>query len=47
MAQMVESACNAGDWGSIPESGRSPGEGNEVFLSYSSEGQKVETGPTG
>ena len=23
-----ESACNAGDLGSIPESGRSPGEGN-------------------
>ena len=23
-----ESACNAGDPGSIPESGRSPGEGN-------------------
>ena len=23
-----ESACNAGDQGSIPESGRSPGEGN-------------------
>ena len=22
------SACNAGDWGSIPGSGRSPGEGN-------------------
>ena len=23
-----ESACNAGDWGSIPGSGRSPGGGN-------------------
>ena len=23
-----ESACNAGDWSSIPGSGRSPGEGN-------------------
>ena len=23
-----ESACNAGDWGSIPGWGRSPGEGN-------------------
>ena len=23
-----ESACNAGDQGSVPESGRSPGEGN-------------------
>ena len=29
-----ESTCNAGDWGSIPGSGRSPGErnGNPVFL---------------
>ena len=26
MAQLVESACNAGDPGSIPGSGRSPGE---------------------
>ena len=25
---LVESACNAGDLGSIPGSGRSPGEGN-------------------
>ena len=24
-----ESACNAGDLGSIPESGRAPGEGND------------------
>ena len=23
-----ESVCNTGDWGSIPMSGRSPGEGN-------------------
>ena len=23
-----ESACNAGDWGSVPDLGRSPGEGN-------------------
>ena len=29
VAQMVKaSACNAGDQGSIPGSGRSPGEGN-------------------
>ena len=28
VAQMVESACNAGDQGSIPGSERSPGEGN-------------------
>ena len=30
-----ESACNAGDAGSIPESGRSPGEGNGNPLQYS------------
>ena len=30
-----ESACNAGDPGSIPESGRSPGEGNGYLLQYS------------
>ena len=30
-----EPACNAGDLGSIPESGRSPGEGNSNPLQYS------------
>ena len=30
-----ESACNAGDPGSIPGSGRSPGEGNGKPLQYS------------
>ena len=30
-----ESACNAGDLGSIPGSGRSPGEGNDNPLQYS------------
>ena len=30
-----ESACNAGNTGSIPESGRSPGEGNGYPLQYS------------
>ena len=30
-----ESACNAGDMHSIPESGRSPGEGNGYPLQYS------------
>ena len=30
-----ESACNAGDLGSIPESGRCPGEGNGNPLQYS------------
>ena len=29
------SACNAGDLGSIPESGRSPGEGNGNPLQHS------------
>ena len=31
-----ESICNAGDLGSIPGFGRSPGEGNGYPLSYSS-----------
>ena len=31
-----ESACNAGDLGSIPGSGRSPGEGNGYLCQYSS-----------
>ena len=30
-----ESACNAGDLGSIPGSGRSPGEGNGNPIQYS------------
>ena len=30
-----ESACNAGDLGSIPGLGRSPGEGNSYPLQYS------------
>ena len=30
-----ESACNAGDLGLIPGSGRSPGEGNDNPLQYS------------
>ena len=30
-----ESACNAGDLGSIPGSGQSPGEGNGNPLQYS------------
>ena len=30
-----ESACNAGDWGLIPGSGRSTGEGNGYPLQYS------------
>ena len=36
MAQLVkESACKVGDQGSIPESGRCPGEGNGNPLQYS------------
>ena len=30
-----ESACNAGDLGSVPSSGRSPGEGNGYPIQYS------------
>ena len=30
-----ESACNAGDLGSIPGSGRPPGEGHDTLLQYS------------
>ena len=30
-----QSACNAGDLGSVPESGRCPGEGNGNPLQYS------------
>ena len=30
-----ESACNVGDWGSIPGLGRSPGEGKGYPLQYS------------
>ena len=35
VAQMVKSACSTGDPGSIPGSGRSPGEGNGNLLQYS------------
>ena len=30
-----ESACSAGDLGSIPGSGQSPGEGNDYLLQFS------------
>ena len=33
-----ESACNAGDPGSIPRSGRSPGEGNGYLFQYEESG---------
>ena len=35
VAQMVKSLCNAGDGGSSPGSGRSPGEENGNPLQYS------------
>ena len=35
MAQSKDSACNAGDLGSVPGLGRSPGEGNGTLLQYS------------
>ena len=34
VAQSIEFACNAGDLGSVPESGRSPEEGNGNPLQY-------------
>ena len=39
-----ESACNAGDVGSIPGSGRSPGEGNGNPVQYSHLGNPLERG---
>ena len=39
-----ESACNAGDPGSIPGSGRSPGEGNSNPLQYSCLGNFMDRG---
>ena len=38
------SACNAGDLGSIPESGRSPGERNGNPLQYSCLGNPMHRG---
>ena len=39
-----ESACNAGDSGSIPGSGRLPGEGNGNPLQYSCLGNPMDRG---
>ena len=39
-----ESACNAEDRSSIPEWGRSPGEGNGNQLQYSCLGNPIDTG---
>ena len=40
-----ESACNAGDWGSIPGLGRPPREGNEYPLQYSCLGNPMDKEP--
>ena len=40
-----ESACNAGNLGSIPGSGRSPGEGNGKPLQYSYLENSMDEGP--
>ena len=42
-SEVKASACNVGDVGSIPELGRSPGEGNGNPLQYSYMGKKVWT----
>ena len=39
-----ECACSAGDMGSIPESGRSPGEGNVYPLQYSCQESPMDRG---
>ena len=39
-----ESACNVGDPGSIPKSGRSPGEGNGNPFQYSCLGNSMNRG---
>ena len=45
VAQRVkQSACNVGDLGSIPESGRSPGEGNGNPLQYSGLESRIDKG---
>ena len=42
-----ESACNAGDLGSIPGLGRSPGEGNGYPLQYSGLENSTDFSPWG
>ena len=39
-----ESACSAGDWGSVPGSGRSPGKENGNPLQYSFLGNPIDRG---
>ena len=43
-SEVKESASNAGDSGSIPGSGRSPGEGNGSPLQYSCLGNPMDRG---
>ena len=43
-SEVKGSACNVGDWGSIPGSGRSPGEGNGNPLQYSCLGNPMDRG---
>ena len=40
----VKDSCNAGDWGSIPGSGSSPGERNGNALQYSCLGNPMDRG---
>ena len=42
-----ESACSAGDMGSVPGSGRAPGEGNGNLLQYSCLGNPMDKKPGG
>ena len=44
VAQRVKSACNAGDPGSVPGSGRSPGERNGYPLQHSCPENSVDRG---
>ena len=41
---MQKTACNSGDLGLIPESGRSPGEGNGNSLQYACLGNPMDRG---
>ena len=44
VSECKESACNAGDLGSIPGSGRSPKEENSYLLQYSSLEKSMDRG---
>ena len=44
---MVESTCSVGEVGSIPGSGRSPGDGNGNPLQYSCLGNAMDRGAWG